>query len=83
MEEKPVPTGAPQSGFGPFAGHDALTFSGEMPSRARPRHCGQSAANSAGVTHATAVINHSFITPFYHSTPGRAVPEAGAPIGHD
>jgi hypothetical protein len=61
MEEKPVPTEVRQRTFGPSAGHAALTFSDEMPSRFGPRHWGQSAAGEVAASIAAAVIKLSFI----------------------
>ena len=60
-EEKPVPTDARQSTLGPSAGHAALTFSGEMPSRFGPRHWGQSAAGEVAASNAAATIKLSFM----------------------
>src|ERR1035438_2341011 len=70
IEEKPVPTEARQRTFGPSAGHAALTFSDEMPSRFSPRHWGQSAAVEAAATsRAPAAITLSFMSHFYHERP--------------
>src|ERR1039458_4475769 len=70
IEEKPMPTEARQRTFGPSAGHAALTFSDEIPSRFGPRHWGQSAAGEAAATsRAPAAITLSFLTNLYHERP--------------
>jgi hypothetical protein len=66
MDENPVPTEARQSTFGPSAGHTAVTFSDDMPSRLSPRHWGQSAAGNVAVKSEVAAIKFSFISSFYH-----------------
>src|SRR5882724_4094515 len=59
--EKPVPTAARQRTAGPSAGQWALSFSGEMPSRLDPRHCGQSVAWEWEIVSKAAATNAHFM----------------------